>query len=109
MRSEALDRLITLQRASVTQDPGTGENVETWATLATVCAGKRDVSDAERVASAEVQATITTRFVIRWDSAWSDLNPKDRVVYDGRTYDIAAVKEIGRCEGLELSAAARSD
>lgn len=109
MKPERLDRKITLQRFTYTTDPGSGEQVKVWSTLATVWASKRDVSDSERVASAEVSATITTRFQIRYDSAWVDLNPKDRLVSDGRTYEIAAVKEIGRREGLEISAAARAD
>jgi SPP1 family predicted phage head-tail adaptor len=108
MRAGPLDRRITLQRATRAQD-ATGQEVETWATLAEVWGSKRDVSDSERVAAAEVSAEITTRFQIRWDSSWSDLNPKDRVVYNGRTYDISSVKEIGRREGLEITAAARSD
>ena len=109
MKPERLDRKITLQRFTYTTDPGSGEQVKTWSTLAAVWASKRDVSDSERVASAEVSAEIGTRFQIRWDSAWSDLNPKDRVVYDGRTYDIVGVKELGRREGLEISAIARAD
>lgn len=109
MKPERLDRKITLERFNYTTDSGSGEQVKTWSALATVWASKRDVSDSERVASAEVSAEIGTRFQIRWDSSWSDLNPKDRVVYDGRTYDIVGVKELGRREGLEISAKARAD
>jgi SPP1 family predicted phage head-tail adaptor len=102
--------LVTLERASVTQDPGSGENVETWATLAAdVFAEKHDVSDGERVAAAEVSATITTRFQISWADEYSDLNPTDRLVCDGRTYDIWAVKEIGYREDLEITASARAE
>lgn len=109
IESAKLDRKITLERFMSTQDPDSGADVQNWATLATVWASKRDVSDSERVAAAEVQADITTRFQIRWDSSWADLNPLDRLVYDGRTYDISAVKEIGRREGMEITAAARSE
>jgi SPP1 family predicted phage head-tail adaptor len=108
MRAGPLDRRITLQRATFAQD-ATGQHIATWATLATVWVAKRDLSDSERVAAAEVSAEITTRFHIRWDSSWADLNPKDRAVFEGRTYDIWGVKEIGRREGLEITAAARSD
>jgi len=109
MRSERLDRQITLQRG-VYERNGMGELVATsWRTLVVVWASKRDVSDGERIASAEVAAQIGTRFQIRWDSSWADLNPKDRVLSDGRTYEIVGVKEIGRREGLEISAAARAD
>lgn len=109
MQSAKLDRKITIERFTYTTDSGSGEQIKTWSTLATPWASKKDVSDSERVASAEVSAEIGTRFQIRYDSSWSDLNPKDRVVYDGRTYDISAVKEINRREGLEISAIARAD
>lgn len=109
MLSGPLDRRITLERFTYTTDPGSGEQIKVWSTLAVVSASKLDVSDSERVAAAEVSASITTRFQIRWDSDWSGLNPKDRLTYAGRVYDIEAVKEIGRREGLEISAAARTD
>jgi len=103
-----LDRRIIIQRATVTKGTHNAD-VETWIVLARVWAGKKDVSDRERVAAAEVAAEITTRFVIRWSSVVEDVGPRDRVVYDGRIYDISAVKEIGRRDGLEISAAARAD
>lgn len=108
MESARLDRKITLQRYTWTQDEY-GAPVQAWTDIATVWAAKRDVSDGERVAAAEVSASITTRFQIRFDSSWSSLNPKDRVVFDGRVYDIWGVKEIGRREGFEITAAARAD
>jgi SPP1 family predicted phage head-tail adaptor len=108
MQSAQLDRKITLQRKNWSQDPY-GAPVETWVVLASVWSAKRDISDGERVAAAEVSASITTRFVIRYDSSWADLNPKDRIAFDGRVYDIWGVKEIGRREGFEITAAARDD
>lgn len=104
-----LDRRITLQRFTYTTDAGSGEQVKVWADLATRWASKRDVSDSERVASAEVSAEIGTRFVIRWETALRDLNPKDRLVFEGRTYEIVSVKEVDRRVGIEISAIARAD
>lgn len=109
MKAGALDRRISILRATTVQDPGTGEEVETWSTLATVWAAKKDVSDGERMKAAEVSAEISTRFTIRWSSAVSSVNPKDRVQHDGRTYDIFSVKELGRREGLEITGTARAD
>lgn len=104
-----LDRRITLQRFTYTVAAGSGEQVKVWADIATRWASKKDVSDSERVASAEVSAEIGTRFVVRWDSLLRDLNPKDRLVFEGRTYEIVAVKEIDRRVGIEISAIARAD
>lgn len=104
-----LDRKISLLRASRVQDSGTGEEIETWSILANVWAGKKDVSDGERMRASEVSAEISTRFVIRWDSAWADINAKDRIQYETRVFDIFSVKEIGRRQGLEITGTARAD
>lgn len=109
MEGGKLDRWVTLERFTATTDTGSGEEIRTWSTLATVRASKRDVSDSERVASAEVSAEVGTRFQIRWSTAWSGLNPKDRLQCEGRAYSIVAVKELGRREGLEISTIARAD
>lgn len=103
------DRRIRIERYTVAQNGGTGEAVKTWATLTTVWAEKLDLSDRERVAAAEISAEITTRFRILYSSTVSGVNPKDRIVLDGRTYDIWGIKEIGTREGLEITAAARAD
>lgn len=108
LRTGSLDRRITLQRATVTTD-SFNNPVQTWATLVTVWASKLDVRDSERVAAKEVGAEIGTRFQIRWSETVRDLNPKDRLVYADRTYEIVNVKEVGRREGLEISALARID
>jgi SPP1 family predicted phage head-tail adaptor len=109
MKAGPLDRRLTIQHKTVTQNEF-GEEVETWADLATVWCEMRDVSDGERVAAAEVAATITTRFRIRHSSTVADVNPgDDRLVFEGRIYDLWGVKRLGRREGLELTAAARAE
>lgn len=110
MRAGDLDRRVTLQRAAITQDT-TGQEIETWSTLgpSKIWASWRRASARETLAAAEKSAIVTDVFEVRYDSAWSDLNPKDRLVYSGRTYDIAEVTEIGRREGLRIGGAARAD
>lgn len=108
MDAGALDRRIALQRATMTRD-AFNEPVYAWSTLATVWASKTDVSDRERLTSAEVAAEISTRFRVRWSSVTASLTPKDRVSYDGKNYDIVSVKEISRRAGVEISAVARAD
>lgn len=109
MQAGKLDRRITIQRKTTVQND-LGEEAETWLDMATVSASKRDVSDSERVAAAEVSATITTRFQVRWSKNVQDVNPGGhRLLFGDRVYDIAAVKEIGRREGLEITAAARAE
>ena len=103
-----LDRRITLRSVTTTTD-ASNSLVETWADLCTIWCKKTDVKDAEKVAAAQVGATITTRFVIRYSSRWSTINPTWRLTFEGREYAIEAVKQIGRDEGFELSATARAE
>jgi len=108
MKAGELDRRITIQTAHTTPNE-LNEPVETWVKLTTVWAKKTDVSDRERISAAEVSAEITTRFLIRWSNRVSQVSPKDRILFDGKIYDIFSVKEVGRREGIEISAAAKAD
>lgn len=105
----ALDRRIQFRRATLTDD-GFGL-VEAWSDHGEpVWAEKKDVSDGERWRAGEVQASITTRFTVRWSSFTADLTPKDRLVCEGVEHDITGIKEFGaRRTYLEITAAARAD
>lgn len=102
------DRDIRIERRQLTFD-AYNQPVEAWVTLATVIASKIDLSDEEKLRAAQVGASITTRFQIRWEPAVADVNATDRIVLDGRVYDIVGVKEIGLRIGLEISATAAAD
>lgn len=108
MRAGKLDRRVTLERFTTTTD-SYNEPVKSWATLAVRSASFEPVSDGERMRSSEVTATASARFQIRHSTVVADLNPKDRLIFDGVTYQILNVKEIGRREGIEISAVARAD
>lgn len=103
-----LDRRITLQRFTSAPD-AFNEPVLTWATLATRWASYEPLSDGEKFRAGETAAEASARFVIRRSSAVAGLNPKDRLVFEGDTYEIVRVKEIGRREGIEITAGARAD
>lgn len=103
-----LDRRVTIQRATSTPN-ALNEPVATWANLATLMASKKDVSDREKMQAAELGASITTRFVVRWSATLAGVTAKDRLVCEGVTYDIAGKKELGRREGFEITATARAD
>lgn len=103
-----MKRRITLQRATVERN-SLNEPVETWETLATLWAMKYDVSAAEAMRAQEVGAELTTRFRIRSDSAWSDLNPADRLIFRGRVYQITGVREKDANRWLEVDCVARAD
>lgn len=103
---------ITIQRMTTTQNPDSGENVESWGTLATVWADKGYRSAKEGVAVAEVQAIRVVRFEILWSGTVDDVSPLDRIVFPvGGTsiFDISEVNEIGYREGIEIFCAARAE
>lgn len=108
MRAGLLDRRLTLQRATVADD-GFTTSVTGWDDLAVVWGSKTDLSVAETLRAPQIGATVTTRFQIRWSSAWSDLNAKDRLSCDGLTYAIVGVQEIQRRRGLTITACALAD
>ena len=103
-----LDRRAQFRRATLV-DNGL-EQVEVFANHGSpVPVAKRDVSDGERSRASEVQAIITARFQLRWSAFSAGLTPKDRLVCEGREYDITGIKEIQRRRVLEISASARAD
>jgi SPP1 family predicted phage head-tail adaptor len=103
-----LDRKIILQRFTETVDEY-NELVKTWATLATRSASYEPLSDGEKFRASETAAEASARFVIRYSAAVADLNPKDRLTFEGAAWEIVRVKEIGRREGLEITAGKRAD
>ncbi len=105
-----LDRLVQFRRAMMVDD-GFGQ-VEEWQDHGVlVHAKKSDVSDGERWNAEQVQATITTRFTVRLSDFTAGLDPKDRLVCDGREYNITGIKETpgARLRTLELTCSARTD
>ena len=67
------------------------------------------INDAERLRAGETLAQKSARFVIRYSSLSSTVDPRDRIVFDGATYDINGIKEVSRREYLEITATARAE
>lgn len=108
MKFGRMDARITIQRATMTAN-AYGEPVPTWATLATVWADVvwREGSGAERIASEQVTSKQPVHFIIRYSTTVASVSAKDQVVYNGKTYEVEAVQEIGRNEGLRLTSTIR--
>ena len=98
MRAGPLDRRVTIQRVTLTEDDY-GGSVESWADLATVSAQVVQQSGREFLAAAQTQAEQRVLFRLRWIDGLSVL---DRVSYGGRLHNIQDVKELGRRAGVEL-------
>lgn len=108
MDAGRLDRRIVLLRSFTAVD-SFNSPIETWSPLVAVWASATPVSDGERMQAGQTLANKTYRFVIRYSTNTANLDPRDRLTFDGRTYDIQGVKEIGRRKYLEITAAARAE
>ena len=118
MRAGRLDRKITIQRKTGDVSPS-GEPVEAWGALVTRWASMAPVRGDERFSSPQVVANEQIEWRLRWDLALADLSPQDRIVYPAidpaaepvtrSVYEILAVHEIGRREGLQIITTRRPD
>ena len=103
-----LDRPISILRA--TAAPGLfNEPLESWSVLAEVAADVTDASAGESYRAQQVGAEIGTRFRIIWSPEVADVNPCDRVVFEGRHYNITVVRDLGRHKWREIDAVARAE
>jgi SPP1 family predicted phage head-tail adaptor len=103
MGAGSLDRRVTILRRTLTRNDY-GEQVESFATLATVWAQKMDVTGREFVSAQRTLAEGTTRFRLRYRS---DLLHTDRLSHNSVVYDIQQISEFGRQEWTDVVAVAR--
>lgn len=108
MKTGELDRRIIIKRAETSTDDF-NTPVETFYEFSIVWANAKPISDGERAAAGQTIAAKSYRFTIRYSTTVSSIDPKDRIEFDGREYDIGGVKEIGRREFLEITATARAE
>lgn len=117
MKAGKLDRLVLVQRAVISNSPS-GEQTEAWLNIGfPQFASKTPVSGIERYGSQQLEAKEQVEFRFRWSDDFADLRPSDRIIEpasDGPVdppersiYDIFAVLEIGRREGLRILATRR--
>ncbi|WP_226578224.1 phage head closure protein [Acuticoccus sediminis] len=106
MRAGKLDRRVTLERATVIGKDEFGADLLRWDQVATVWAQARPNRGAERFTAAEVNGSAVMSFQIRYRS---DVTVKDRLVYEGRVWNIVDVREVGRRVVTEIDATARAE
>ncbi|MFN7177117.1 MAG: phage head closure protein [Thermaurantiacus sp.] len=106
-----LDRRIVIRHRPVTGRNAINEPVFGSAVDTPLWAGRRDASDGERLAAAQVGAHIETRFLVRSSTFSKSIQPKWELLHDGRSYNITGIKETahGRHRFLEISAVTSGD
>ena len=99
-----LNRRVTIEALTPSRS-ASGEVVESWGTLATVWARVLPISGREFYAAAgdQMAHAETARFVVRW---LAGVTPRDRLEYDGKTWNIRNIAELNMREGLEITAEA---
>jgi len=98
MRAGKLDRLLTVQRY-VEGRNAYNEIEKQWVPLyPDVPASKRTQSGREALQAEQVVASSVTVFTIRYKA----ITAQDRILFEGRVYDIESLNEIGRRRGLEI-------
>lgn len=104
IRAGDLDRRIRILRFSATEDR-LGAKAEGWTPAEWIWAGRKDVSDGERVRAEAQGITLNVRFTVRWSSLTASIKGRDRIEHDGVTFAIVGIKPVGRKEGFEISGA----
>jgi head-tail adaptor len=97
------DRVLTLERFAAVQNKG-GDLVDGWVALkADVPARRRLAPGTERLVNEQNAATAPVVFYVPWAPQYADLNPKDRVLHEGRALDIISAIEVGRHKEIEIA------
>ena len=100
IRAGKLDRTITIERVTMTpNDAGTPQ--ETWAVLVTLRAELLDSAATETVNGAGENTERAIAFRTRF---YPGVTVADRISYEGQSFNLRQVKELGRRRGLELRA-----
>ena len=93
MRAGRIRHKVTVQRATDTAN-SMGEPIRSWATLATTWAGVEPTRGKEMYAAMQVQGEVVVRFILRYQSALSDLAINDRIMRGSTIYDIKSAVNI---------------
>lgn len=103
MQAGRMDRRIIIQQNVPTKDDIGGVD-ESWTIFATVWANVKTLESGgqgESFGSEQVFSQDMKKFSIRY---LSNITNKMRIVFDGGNFDIKFTKEIGRREGLLITA-----
>jgi SPP1 family predicted phage head-tail adaptor len=106
MNPSKLDRRITIQAKTTALDVN-GDRMDTWTNLYTnIAANVKPTGGREMVAEHRMFETSSAMFMTRY---FSDVCQQHRILYNGKYYNITSVNEIGRHDGLLITAEASNN
>ncbi|WP_166163115.1 phage head closure protein [Chelativorans oligotrophicus] len=105
MRAGKLDRRLTIRRFTVIGRDEFNAPIKDWSDLATVWAQQRPNRGGERFAAQQIAGSSVMTFHIQY----RDVKVTDRILYDGREWNITDVREVGRRVVTEIDCVARQD
>lgn len=112
MRAGRLNRRIELYVREPKRDTQSGEDVGEWRPLRKdprPCAMVENAGGGESFGAEQRVATATLAFTIWWRADVASGGVTMRVLYEGHSYDITSVDEIGNREALKLTGTARAE
>lgn len=100
IRAGRKDRKITIQRATEARD-AIGGVTETWSDHLVLWAEVVPVSGKEALEYDRNVSSRTSRFIVHF---LDDITREDRISYDGDSWNIRFLRELGRRRELEITA-----
>ncbi|WP_181892963.1 phage head closure protein [Falsiruegeria mediterranea] len=98
-----LDRRITLRTRQAGKN-ALGELLKGFDDGPKAWAAYSPVSDGERIRGGHVEGVSAARFVVRYSASMAAITGDDRLMFDGREWQITGVKTLGRRRWIEISA-----
>jgi SPP1 family predicted phage head-tail adaptor len=106
-----LDRRITIERSYGVAKEFNEVVDPDWQPLMTVWAGREDISDGEKFAAGGIGGYLAARFTVRHSTQTAAIQYSDRLLHDGREWNIVGLKEArnGRRQFIEITATVSVD
>lgn len=109
MRLGKLNKRITIRRAGAETRNALNEPIASWADFGSFMAEQVQQRPTESWKAGQTAAQVERVWRIRWSERAASIAPRDRLVCDGREFELIGVTEIGRRVGIEIVGIAYSE
>lgn len=109
MRLGKLNKRIVIRRATAATRNAMNEPVEVWADFGGFMAEPLQQRPTESWKAGQTAAQVERAWRVRWTARSATISASDRLVCDGREFQIIGVTEVGRRVGIEIVGIAYSE